>query len=242
MTAGIATFVKRLKAELAADKKRATVLGVLLLVFCGALGRLVLGGTAPTPAPAHATAVASVATGESAASSEPSPGAVVPSMRPTVEVAPTAPPVAGNPATVPPASPNAAAPDIKQVTPVEIEPGPRDVTRDLFASPAWSSFPTARKSSTSQPSEDEGESGFWGRFAAGLAERGIEHRGEIERVEKLAQDLRVQATMSGPNPTAYISGRVVHVGDTIKSFSVVAIDERSVTVALDGFHVELRIP
>lgn len=233
MTAGIARLTTRLKAELAADKKRAAVLGVLLLVFCGVLGRLVLSGAAPTPAAVQATVVAPVL----------SPEATVSTMRPSVEVVPTASTVTANPATVPPATPIAATtPDLKQVTPVEIEPGPRDVTRDLFASSAWSSFPAARKTSTSQPSQDDSESGFWGRFAAGLAERGIEQRGEIERVERLAQKLQVQATMSGTNPTAYISGRVVHVGDTINSFSVVAIGERSVTLALDGFHVELRIP
>lgn len=241
MTAKINALITRFKTELAADKKRAAVLGVLMLVLCVVVGRVVIGGGGSTPAAARATVATTVASAGPAIES--GPGTVAPSVRPSVEVTPTIEPLAANPAVNPAPPLSSAPPEAITLKPVEIEPGPQAVTRDLFASSAWSSFPVARKSGSTQPATDEdAEPGFWGRFAAGLAERGVEHRGEMERIEKLAQELRIQATMSGSNPTAYISGRLVRVGDTIKSFSVVAIEDRSVTVALDGYHVVLRIP
>lgn len=246
MNARVASLVTRFKSELAADKKRATLLAVLLLVFCSVFGRLIIGRGEPATVAAQASVVTTVATaGPVAAVSAAGSGAVVPSVRPSLEVTPPAAPFEDRPGTQPPATqaPAKSIPDARPLKPVEIETVPKQVTRDLFASSAWSSFPTARKSSSTQPAtENESEPGFWGRLAASLADRGMEQRGEIERIEKLAQELRVQATMSGSNPTAYISGRLVRVGDTIKSFSVVAIEDRSVTLALDGHHVTLRIP
>lgn len=242
MNARIVSLVTRFKTELAADRKRAALLGVLVLVFCGALGRLLVGRTEPVPLAAQASVVATVAsTGRVGDAS----GSANPIVRPAVEETSPAVP-SDDSAGIRPSDPSdsaASAPETKPLKPVEVESGPKQITRDLFASSAWSSFPVARNSSATQPAgDDEDEPGFWGRLAAGLAERGVAQRGEIDRIEKLAQELRVQATMSGSNPTAYISGRLVHIGDTIQSFSVVAIEDRSVTVALDGHHVRLRIP
>jgi len=242
MTARIKPLIARFKAEMAADKKRATVLGVLLLVLVGVTGRLLIGGKSPETVVAQpALAVAGSSVGASAV------GAVAletPLIRPTLENPAPAPSV-GTPAVpVSPDSVPAQPQDVaKTPAPVEIEPGPKQVTRDLFASAAWSSFPSARRTGTTQPAdEDEAMGGFWTRIAANLADRGVEQRIELQRIEALAQELRVEATMSGDTPAAYISGRLVHVGDTIRSFSVVSIDERCVTLALDGHHVRLRIP
>lgn len=242
MMARLNPLIMRLKAELAADKKRAVVLGVLMLVFLVVFGRLLLNRGGSTPVTAQAVVVATVApVGPVTSDTGNAPGAVVPSVRPSLEAAPTAEPVSASPTASTAASPpDAVAMPLK---PVEIEPGPKSVRRDLFASSAWSSFPSARKTNSTQPASEEGnEEGFWGRLAAGLSEHGHAQRDEILRTEKLAQELRLQATMSGTNPTAYISGQLVRVGDTIKSFSVVAIEDRAVTIALDGHLVTLRIP
>lgn len=242
MMARLNPLITRFKAELAADKKRAAVLGVLMLVFLVVFGRLLLKGGGSTPVAAQASVVATVTpTGPVTSDTGNATGAVVPSVRPSLEAAPTVEPISAGPAPSAEAPPPAAV--AVPLKPVEIEPGPQTMRRDLFASSAWSSFPSVRKSSSTQPASDEKtEEGFWGRLAAGLSEHGHAQRDEILRIEKLAQDLRLQATMSGANPTAYISGQLVRVGDTIKSFSVVAIEDRTVTVALDGHLVTLRIP
>lgn len=243
MSERIKAIIARLKVELAADKKRAGVLGVLLLVLVVVTVRAFVGGSTPTAAEARpaVAAPAIAAAPDGAGSAE-----TAPRVRPVFESTEPSPVVA---APVSPTSPAAevAAPapilvNAKPLKPVEIEPGRKQVTRDLFASAAWSSFPSARRTSSTQPADEESDAGFWSKLAASLADRGVEQRIELQRIDSLAQELRLEATMSGDAPAAYISGRLVHVGDSIRSFSVVSIDDRCVTLAMDGHHIRLRIP
>jgi len=55
-------------------------------------------------------------------------------------------------------------------------------------------------------------------------------------------ELRLQSTMTGRSPLAYISGRLVREGDVLRGFAVVKIDDRRVILRKAGLDHQLSMP
>ncbi len=118
---------------------------------------------------------------------------------------------------------------------------PRGLHRDLFNTTEWSKYPPA-VSLFGGPAEGEDQPNMWDAMAKAIIERQKSRALKLARLaEELAQ-LELQSTMTGSAPMAYISGRLVHPGDTIRGFSVVSIDDRRVTLRRHGVIHELAMP
>jgi len=123
-----------------------------------------------------------------------------------------------------------------------VDDAPKPLARDLFSTNAWFSFPKAGDKATSRPAYYDGGEDFWNRVAAGLAARRLHANKELDDLETEVRELKLGATLIGPTPTAYISGRLVHIGDEIQGFSVVTIEDRAVHLAKHGYILTIKLP
>jgi hypothetical protein len=226
----MAQFVATFRAQLAADRKKAAVLGIVLVVFIIAVGRLFLKSQ-PSPVDAEET-TAAVPTSPSAQE----PGRPFESL--IVE------------ATPPPARPNSwtdalkifqRAPGAKEVA--QVDGMPLSLQRDLFSTRSWSAFPVAvlenddHDPGFTAPAGD----GFWSRLAGQLATQRANRQSEIDKIDSELRDLSLTGTMVGEPSVASISGRVLRVGDKIRGFSVMRISERSVELQKRGYSRTLTL-
>ena len=241
MTAKLSIWWALFTQQLAADKKKSAVLGVLALVLLIVLGRVMLSG--PGPAPADAAPAIPVAP-------TPPSDPVKPSVRPALETA-TAPPVAGPAvagAQTAPAQVSSASPPRKgsAARSVRVEDLPRILERDVFYSRAWAKAVALRAAEAGDGEDGAADKGpadrFWERLSGALGQIPEQRRGDLARLDGELAKLTLQSTMTGPIPMAYVSGRLVHPGDTIDGFSVVRIKDRRVTVRKYGFSRELKMP
>src|SRR5262249_21751282 len=110
---------------------------------------------------------------------------------------------------------------VAAVNPVDVSGASRELARDLFAV-NWGSFPPALTTHARDvdPSKPHG---FWGRVRAAAHAESIRQRQRAENVRHQAGTLVVQSTVTGREPAAMISGRLVHVGERIGEFEVVEI-------------------
>src|SRR5262249_24351257 len=114
-----------------------------------------------------------------------------------------------------------------------------ELPRDFF-SPDWTAIPGLP---TSQSSSDPKNSGsLWTRVKASIRRQSDQRRRHIQALQKDAERLSVQSTIIGADSAAVISGRVLHMGDSIDGFEVVRIEPRSVIVRKDGHRLTLHMP
>lgn len=231
MGAVLQTDFQTFKAHLAADKKKAAILGVLFVVLLGVVGRLFFSGSTPDPAVAVP------------------PAAVAPARRALTRTVPEMlDKAAGNRSTL--TSPRVSfAPrgpdDIAREKAVSVDGISRNLARDIFSTTSWSTFPRAlerppagEESGATAPSAPSVFARFGRRWA-------VEQKAHQERIASDQAEfagLRLQSTLIGSLRSAYISGRLVHSGDTIRGFSVVRIEERRVTLRKSGATFTLSMP
>ena len=231
--------MEKITQELAANKKKAAILGVLLLVLVIMIGRLFMPQGEPAPvaaAPATASPAAPV-------------DSVVPQVRPVPQ--PLQPNSEGLNVAKSVAAPVAAAAQgssrvvDRPARRVSVNDLPRTLDRDLFAISSWSQFPrdgvSSSEAENGAAAEPAGPS-LWEQMRGALTEQ-REHRSkELNQIaEELAQ-LKLQSTMTGPFPAAYISGRLIHEGEKISGFSVVRIEEKQVKLRKNGITRSLVMP
>ncbi|MBI5765117.1 MAG: hypothetical protein HZA51_16500 [Planctomycetes bacterium] len=229
MNASLKNSIATFKAQAAADPKKSAVLGILfciLLVICGKqfLGK---GGSESTAPATAAAAPAPVAQAQK-------PVSQTPSISPT-DVTPV--PVDSTPAhdkaaTAPPPKPSktAVADDL-----------PRKPARDLFTLQNWSAYaPTFGVADSTAKGAPRSE--FWSNIAKAADEYRDARRQEAQALAKDLAELKLQSTLTGANPSAYISGHLVHEGDTLSGFYVARIEERRVLLTKSSYTYVLAMP
>lgn len=241
MSGKTADWLNTFKQHLLADKKKSTVLGALFLVLLVMIGRLFVPDAEPATLQAAPVVVTPV----------PSRDPVTPKTRPTpVESAWQ---TAGRRTNGPthrtlPVHPHATPPRRSADRTVSVDHMRRLLERDPFNTTAWSKFlPAAGYGlyghGAADGADGTGASGpLWQRLAAAAREHAETRRREAERLETELAELKLQSTMTGPIPMAYISGRLVHEQETIRGFLVVRIKDRRVTVRKADFVRELMMP
>lgn len=209
------------KQQLLADKKKTVVLGVLFLVLIVVLVKTFAGSGDPD---------ASVADLPPAVAAQPAPVTPI-ATTPTVAVPSS---TAAQSAAVAPREP---ATDDEPLKVVPIANLPRTLERDLFVPTQWARYENNRSAaagadgrSTSQPAP----SVFWTALVGGVKDYHAIRQREAGEITQELSSLTLQSTMTGPQPLAYISGRLVHEGSEINGFVVMRIADRRVTVRKYG--------
>jgi hypothetical protein len=224
-------FSSTLKEQMAADKKKTALLFGLGAVLLVVVGQLFISGDSPAPAEADDTIVVS-----SPPKSEPQRTLIRPDPERTDVSNPRK--RTGGPRR-PSSDRPASSPGGALVT---VEGMPRTAARDLFSTSAWGQFPSAEQpQGEAEPSVESGP-GFLAQWGMRLEERKEARRQALLAVREEAQALDLQSTMTGQVAAAYISGRLVHEGDTIAGFSVVRIEDRRVILEKSGASQALTMP
>jgi len=207
------------KQQLSADKKKSVALGGLFLILVAVVVHMFVSDS--EPATAEATPI--IAAGATWKDQ------VVPKVRPK--------PVEPGPTRSAPTAPRS-----RRI--VAVNAMPRVLERDLFNTTAWSRFFPAviDHRYTDDPNAAEAPKSFWWQLGQAIADHKRTHERESKQLEAELAELELQSTMTGSAPMAYISGRLVHEGDTIRGFSVVRIGDRCVTVRKTGNVRELVMP
>jgi len=227
-------FSSTLKEQMAADKKKTAILFGLGAVLLVVVGQLFVSGASPAPAEADDVIVAS-------ASHKSAPPRTL--IRPTPEQTDVS-----NPRmrTDGPRRPSPGWPASSSVgTLVTVDGMSRTVARDLFSTSAWDQFPSvvpAEQGHTEGEPSAESSPGFLVQLGMRLEERKEARRQAMLAVREEAQALELQSTMTGQVKAAYISGRLVHEGDTIAGFSVVRIEDRRVILEKSAVSQALTMP
>lgn len=252
MTDRLTEITTTLKAQLMADRKKSALLGGLLVVFLVVLGRALFSGSSPAPVAATEQAVA--ITNPASQPTPPAPPSNL--VRPIEEAGPNAFATLGaavrESLTLQMKVAEAAA--SAESLAAASEPLPLLPERkDLFSAPAWGhgakessdpDDPDGKHSKSRKPkkSKKEQEKPFWGNLGSALGEYQQIRRGEVAEYEAQLAGLELQSTLTGPVPRAYISGRLVRVGDTVRGFSIVRIEDRRVVVKKQAFMRVLVMP
>jgi hypothetical protein len=223
------------KAQLAADKKKAAALSGLAIILLVVLGRLVLSSNVPA---------------ETVASSAPFPRATagvsaVPQVPPTPKAVNVRPPSVSDRAIgASPGTDLGAHSDTQAAArSISVAGMPRELARDLFNTSQWNKFlPALADSEKSSAGEkDKHAAGLWGHLRGTWSEYAQERREASQAFNHDLEQLALQSTMTGDNPMAYISGRLVKPGDEISGFSVVRILDRQVVVSREGVTATLEM-
>lgn len=241
MSDKIKVMLDRVKQQLAADKKKAAILGGLFLVLLVAVGQLFISDSVPQTVQAESIAIPLAAS--------PPVDPVVPTMRPVPErldVPPIQPSrervASSHRASWSGAEKRITTPDNAAAT----EGMLRDFQRDPFSTADWSLFmpPTPKIAALVDMPVKPARQGpsFWSKLQKAVAAQGRELEKGRHQFELDLAALTLQSTMTGSAPSAYISGRLVHEGDTICGFSVVTIQDRRVMLRQSGLTGELILP
>lgn len=223
----IATF----KAQAAADPKKSAVLGILFCILLVICGKQFLGkGDSESIAPATAVAApAPVAQAKKPASQTPC-------------VSPTdVNPVPTKSASAPAKAVAAAAPPPRPTKTAVADDLPRKPARDLFTLQNWSVY-TPTFAATEASAKGATRSAFWSNIAKAADEYRDARRQEAQALAKDLAELKLQSTLTGSNPSAYLSGHLVHEGDTLLGFYVARIEERRVLLTKSGYTYVLVMP
>lgn len=223
------------KQQLAADKKKTAVMGVLLLVLVVVIARL-FGSNGPPDAEAEALI--------------PVAAAPAPAPDPTL-VRPTPLPV------MPPAGASVSAPGGTNVPgigsgywtsgkTVAVDTMPRDLARDPFDTTAWDKFKRANSPQGAATAEGKSKkrpktTSIMDQIRKQFAEYQQVKQAESEKFSTELSSLELQSTMTGTRRSAYISGRLVHEGDMIDGFTVVQILDREVRLSKSGVNGKVRM-
>jgi hypothetical protein len=231
--ANVNEMLTQFRTQLMADKKKSAILGVLFIVLLFVVAGLF--GKKPDPALAAADDLIPPA---QAVTPTPAP--------PTLE-------------TIAPKAQEATSPAEQEAdqkiadwllggsgsTTVCIAEMPRTPPRNLFKAPAWSKFPLVILENSADQrasNEDSVARSFWSKLGGGIVSYRAFRRQETEDIDKEFAELVLHSTMTGPKGLAHISGRLVHVGDKIRGFSVVRIEDRQVTLDKGGIQRVLSMP
>lgn len=210
----------QLRAQLAADPKKAAILGVLCVVLALVWVRVFM-----RPGRVGATELASASVSPDL-------------MAPNAEAAPSPAVAVGGraglmaPATEVQTSLIVPTVDISGV-PRELPRDPFELDREWLGTAVLTSQPTAQESSWSE---------LWDAFRESARARRKIHARRMHQIESDAAKLKLQSTLVGPAPTAVINGLIVQPGDTIDGFVIDAIEPRLVRVRKDGHTVSLSLP
>ncbi|HKQ50604.1 MAG TPA: hypothetical protein VJZ71_21215 [Phycisphaerae bacterium] len=214
-----------LRIQLGADKKKAAILGLLALVLLVVVGRLFLTSgpneTVAAPPPLAVTAVAA----------QP----VAPPASPSTADAAVA--GRGASAALSVVEQAGAADYLVEHRVVSVTGMPRDLARDMFTTREWNKFMPAVMVGAETPSGEAGRrrrGGMWGLLRQSWSEYNREQKELSEAFHRDLQQLQLHSTMTGADPLAHISGRLVRAGDEILGFSIVRIADREVVVARGG--------
>lgn len=205
-----------LRAHLAADQRKTIALAVLSVIMVIVWARLIFKSD---------TSIAAASQME-----------IVPELVAMNREAPTAAPNSSTMQVVD------ASPEKPRVplTPVDVSSVSREFARDLFAAD-WETFPRAV---ATQPSEGDASRprSFVGRIREAARAESARQRRRAESVRREAAGLVVQSTVIGHEPSAMVSGKLVHVGDRLGDLDVVEIRAGQVVVRKDGVRVILSMP
>ena len=231
MKDSLAGILARLKESLAADRKKTAFLCVLCLVLLIVLARQIFSGSTVEPAAASASSV--VVTPSNAARS----GALV---RPTVEaIGPASPSRAIAVSPSPPSAGRHHPTAQRSEKIVSVEGLARTMSRDIFNTTSWNQF------ARSSPSGHAGElrpTSLLMQMGRKLAAYGRSRLEEERKIDEVLVTLRLESTMTGRVPLAYISGRLVREGEQVEGFSVVHIRDREVMLRKSGVTRVLGMP
>jgi hypothetical protein len=253
MASRIREWLILFKAQMLAEKKKSAILGTLFLILILVLGRALFKGSKPE---------AAVAVAPAAPLPPPSVDPAQPLVRPETEnpaAGPIALPLSAPPSsTVPPPLPNATsvAPKAENASPavghagrtINIDDWPRVLERDPFSSSAWlkppimSEEPDAAAGAAERSSESPAPPSILSHLSSVLGQLREERASELTKFDSEIAQLALQSTMTGSVPRAYISGRLVHVGDLVKGFTVSSIKDRRVVVRKYGLSRVLKMP
>lgn len=230
MTEKLKQQLELLKMQLAADKKKAAVLGILAVVLLGIVGRLYFSSSSPKEIMASTAPLPT----DSATPVSPTPQQAPPTPAATVVAAQTTP---TNP------TPNPPPTDPGKTGSVSVAGMSRKLSRDLFSSSAWNKFMPAvlADGDGSAGQRSRNRTGFWGNLRRSLDEYEKEQSEFTKTFQHDLEQLLLQSTLTGAKPMAYISGRLVRPGDNIDGFSVVRIYDRRVTLARAGMTASLAM-
>ncbi len=219
------------KAQMAADKKKAAVLSTLAVILLVVVGRLLFSSSSPNaimastaPLPSHATPVS-----------------VTPQVQATPQQAKPVPAQASPPTASSP-TPSPASESSAEARHVSVAKMSRELARDIFNTKEWNKFtPTVLIGEETSNGDRKGRGGFWGQLRHSWIEYGREQRVATQAFNHELEQLLLQSTMTGLEPIAYISGRLVKLGDDINGFSVVRIADRQVTLIRGGMTATLAM-
>lgn len=231
MSERIIATLDQIKRQFLADKKKTAVLAVLTLILLVVAVRSLIddGGPAPVKAAAVGTTEPqperSIETpGSATLSGSEAPFRIVASRD----------------------DPRSRPERPRTETGAAVRDTPRRLRRDLFTAPDWSVFPrVAAQGTLADRSGDSPATGFlaiWHRLGSAV-EGGRTARGDaLAKIDDEVNGLQLQATMTGATPRAFISGRLVSIGDAIDGFAVVRIADRRVSLRKHGVTRTLTMP
>jgi hypothetical protein len=224
-----------LKSQLAADKKKAAILGVLFVVLLVVVGQLFMSDSAPQ----EAVAIAIVP-----------PTAVVPPPTPADQnlVRPTPEPTSMTPETAPNGTglvPTTARPIMTSHKTVLVDGMSRESSRDPFNTKSWDRFPlnsTPEQLTDEEKKNKKEEPGILDQLRQRIAAYQKDRKQETEKFTMEIDTLQLQSTLTGTRRSAYISGRLVHEGEKIDGFTVVRISDREVILSKGDARGSLQMP
>jgi len=251
MSGALKTHLDRLKADMAADKKKTGILAALSLILLIAVGRLLLPGEAPSTASADTLVVANNAalprTDNALTPARPTtsgapPVAVVPQRStPNVPMPQSAQSSGKKTSTIP-------APFVKSMTQAPavnadvVSHLPRTLERNPFDATDWRRRFRVPSEPTDTPVEPGRAASLFTALADSLATYQTERAELTERLDEELAELELRSTMTGSRRSAYISGQLLHEGDEIAGFSVVRIEAGRVVLSKYGIRRTLSVP
>ncbi|HEY8667328.1 MAG TPA: hypothetical protein VIL86_11720 [Tepidisphaeraceae bacterium] len=84
--------------------------------------------------------------------------------------------------------------------------------------------------------------GFWdelGKSLAAQADQRKERQMQLEKLQLMAAQLKLQSIMMGAQPKALINGALVREGDVVSDFRILKIEARRIVVEQDGVKLEV---
>jgi hypothetical protein len=237
--------IEKISQELAANKQKAAILGVLVLVLIIAIGRVCMSRGEPVVVEAAPPQVSPEAPVDpTVPQARPVPQPIQPAAE-APNAARSAAAASAGPVRQPVSARRDPLVDAHSAKRVSVADLPRTAARDLFTTSSWSDFP---RDAASMPEAETGAAvepagpSLWEQMRGALTEQRERRGKDVNQINEELAQLKLQSTMNGPIPAAYISGRLVHEGEKISGFSVVRIEEKQVKLRKNGITRSLIMP
>ncbi len=247
MSGALKGHIDRLKADMAADKKKTGVLAALFLILLVAVGRLLLPGDDTSSAAAETAVVAGNAALPQMDNAL-TPVPPKPRGAPPVAVVPTGGQQPNRPTTSDSGVTTPSTPFIKSMTKAPavnsdvVSHLPRTLERNPFDASDWRkrfAVPTGPATATD---DDKGTASIFSALAQSLSTYQTERAQLTQQLDEELAELELRSTMTGSRKSAYISGQLLHEGDEIAGFSVVRIEAGRVVLTKYGIQRTLSVP